>query len=1050
MRARCLLIAVLLSCCLVHAGTTILLSENFEGLAAGWSLTGDWQIGTPTYVGPVSAYQGSRCAATNISGYYSANSNSILTSPVIQLPATATQITFSFFEWYYLESCCDYMYVELSNNGGLSWSTLRGGLNGYNQVWTQHTYDLTAYKNSSVQVRFRFTSDGSDEYPGWYIDSVTVAATVVDTANLPHIAVAPGSMRINATDPSTKTLTICNTGIGDTLRYSLNTLATGAINIVAWTYGAEMSYRYPYMVNAITSRLPNATVTATTTTDPATLAALLQNAQVFLIPCQFYSTPSYTYGQAFAPVLNNFLNAGGVVIALAPSTMTSFLSYAGLDTISAYSYATVGTDLATNPSHPVFDSVSTGSLANLPYTYYWTTFDGATVLATYSSYTVLSERKKGNGVIYLMGYDFYSGNAVTWGKILANCITKNISPTGGFVTADTTAGWVKAGSCKNVLLTFHREKMQPGTQVVQLRINHNALLDVNPVVVACTLSVDSTTVAYSAPSMSVTLFTGDTATRNATIQNTGSSLLNFNITKISKGTAQAPILINEIGIYYRFIELLNTGGADVNIGGWRLAWTDNYGGPGTYTFPAGTLIRGHRFVMVYASTGLSSDSLFYIGSVINWTYTSEMSVSLVNSSGQGVDFFKTSMDPTLPPSGTTWAGSGFVRPGSVYYYYRTSTVDNNSAADWAYSIGGYYWFVLNPGQTLGPDVQTGYISASADSLTLGAGSSSLIRFKYDASSLMTSGIFIDTFKITHNAKTIASPITVVCTLVVKSNIPVLIPYQPDPTINRKPLLQWHPVASASAYIVEVSQTSSFASLQLIQQTQDTFFQPLMNLPLGDVYWRVRCDLNAKPSLPDYFFIQNDSIPVLIPIIPDTVTSQAGMMFTWHKATGATSYKIQIYKTDTIIPQPIVITFAADTFYQQLVPLASGRYVWTVSANFDYNRLSYPDTFWVKPVSKTVEITRSKLPTVLSIRAFASSGRVMLSIAVPQRASLAVRPVSVDLFDVRGRLIGRVFDGMLAAGYYQFAVQAQRLASGMYVCRMQSLNEQLLTSVYVKK
>ena len=242
MRARYSLFAVLLSYCLVHAGSVTLLSENFEGAYTGWALSGDWQVGIPSAVGPTTVPQGTRCAATNISGYYTTSSYTTLTSPAVTIPAIATQVTFSFFEWYSTMSSYDYLYLEISTNGGLSWSSLRTAVSGSSMIWTQRSYDLTAYKGSSVQVRFRLSPSGyTTSYPGWYIDSVSLVATVIDTANLPHIAVAPGSIRINAGDPATKTLTICNTGVRDTLQYSFTTANPVSPSIVAWTYGADRS-----------------------------------------------------------------------------------------------------------------------------------------------------------------------------------------------------------------------------------------------------------------------------------------------------------------------------------------------------------------------------------------------------------------------------------------------------------------------------------------------------------------------------------------------------------------------------------------------------------------------------------------------------------------------------------------------------------------------------------------------------------------------------------------------------------------------------------------
>jgi hypothetical protein len=398
MRTRCSLIVLLLSHCLVHAGQVTLLSENFEGTLTGWSLSGDWQVGIPTVVGPTAAFQGSRCIATNISGNYSNSSNSILVTPSILVPGAATQVTLSFYEWYYLESCCDYMYMDVSTNGGLSWTSLRSGLTGYTSAWLARTFDLTSYKGSSVQLRFRLTSDASGTYAGWYIDSLSVVASVIDTVNLPHIALAPGSFRIGTSDPVVKTLTICNTGIRDTLQYSFSTSTPGSVKIVAWTYGADLTGEYANTVSSIVARLPSATITPTTTTDPSTLSSLLQGANVFLIPESDVIVPSASIGTGFASVLDNYVSAGGIVIVLSPYADTSFLSAAGLERIS-YRYSTSsGTVLVTNPSHRIFDSVSVGSLQMLNGTAYWTPTSSATTLATYSSYPVITERARGPAI----------------------------------------------------------------------------------------------------------------------------------------------------------------------------------------------------------------------------------------------------------------------------------------------------------------------------------------------------------------------------------------------------------------------------------------------------------------------------------------------------------------------------------------------------------------------------------------------------------------------------------------------------------------------------
>ena len=265
---------------------------------------------------------------------------------------------------------------------------------------------------------------------------VSVPCTlVVDSAALPHITVSPGSFRIGPSDTTVRILTICNTGIRDTLQYSIGSNVTP--NILAWTYGADLTYRYPNTAAAIRQFIPLANITTTTTTDGATLSTQLQGADVFLIPAQYNAAPSSTIGTAFAPVLDAFARRGGIIIVLYPGYVSTFLTYAGLDTLSYYSYNYSTTATVNVPTDPVFDSIGLSSITMPYYTAYWTGSSAAVRLASYSSYAVCTKRTKGSGIIYLLGADFDVANA-TWARMLSNCIARNYS--GGMVKVDTAPG----------------------------------------------------------------------------------------------------------------------------------------------------------------------------------------------------------------------------------------------------------------------------------------------------------------------------------------------------------------------------------------------------------------------------------------------------------------------------------------------------------------------------------------------------------------------------------------------------------------------------------
>jgi PKD repeat protein len=147
--------------------------NDFEsGTGGGWTHGGSndlWQLGTPTS-GPGAAHSGIKCWATNLSGNYVDYMNCWLLSPPI--PINEPTLSLSFYHYFYSESCCDYGYVEITTDG-TNFSTLKtyiGNLGGYKK----EEIPLSSYVGHTVQVRFRFYSDYSVVYPGWYIDDVAV------------------------------------------------------------------------------------------------------------------------------------------------------------------------------------------------------------------------------------------------------------------------------------------------------------------------------------------------------------------------------------------------------------------------------------------------------------------------------------------------------------------------------------------------------------------------------------------------------------------------------------------------------------------------------------------------------------------------------------------------------------------------------------------------------------------------------------------------------------------------------------------------------------
>jgi hypothetical protein len=239
--------------------------------------------------------------------------------------------------------------------------------------------------------------------------------------------------------------------------------------------------------------------------------------------------------------------------------------------------------------------------------------------------------------------------------------------------------------------------------------------------------------------------------------------------------------------------------------------------------------------------------------------------------------------------------------------------------------------------------------------------------------------------------------------------PQIIPYAPDPTINRRPVLTWHSASGSASYTIQIGTAFTGFSPPLISDvTADTFYQPLVNLPIGPVYWRVRSTAGSQFSIIDTFTVQNDSVPVLIPISPDTQSTRRPV-FTWHPGTGATAYRIQVDSVGNFL-SPFISLPLSDTFYVPQANLPAGRLVWRVSANFDYSKYSSVDTFWVMPTAADGRRLSEKVLRGITILSNSISRGMSVAFAMKSAGR-----VSFDLYSLSGKRIARLYEGTASSG-----------------------------------
>ena len=175
------------------ATVTIVVSSGPQALIAwdmdtnpGWSLEGAWSWGSPSGGGgdPNGGDTGVNVIGYALDAEYGNNLGEVhATSPSFDC-TDATGTTLRFSRWLGVErSEYDHAYVRVSNDGGLSWSTIYENSNTTfeDTSWTVEEFDLSAIADGESDVRIRFTmgtTDGSVTFCGWNIDDVVVEATL--------------------------------------------------------------------------------------------------------------------------------------------------------------------------------------------------------------------------------------------------------------------------------------------------------------------------------------------------------------------------------------------------------------------------------------------------------------------------------------------------------------------------------------------------------------------------------------------------------------------------------------------------------------------------------------------------------------------------------------------------------------------------------------------------------------------------------------------------------------------------------------------------------
>ena len=149
-------------------------TDNLESVTNNWN-PGGFSLSTVRANSPVNSYFSGNVA----------NLDSRLTAATAMHVDAGDSIKFA--AWYNIESGWDYGYVEVSTNGGGTWTSIPGnittntnpngnnlgnGITGNSAGWVQAKFTLASYVNQNILVRFRYMSDGFVNSGGLFIDDI--------------------------------------------------------------------------------------------------------------------------------------------------------------------------------------------------------------------------------------------------------------------------------------------------------------------------------------------------------------------------------------------------------------------------------------------------------------------------------------------------------------------------------------------------------------------------------------------------------------------------------------------------------------------------------------------------------------------------------------------------------------------------------------------------------------------------------------------------------------------------------------------------------------
>ena len=169
-------------------------------------------------------------------------------------------------------------------------------------------------------------------------------------------------------------------------------------------------------------------------------------------------------------------------------------------------------------------------------------------------------------------------------------------------------------------------------------------------------------------------------------------------------------------------------------------------------------------------------------------------------------------------------------------------------------------------------------------------------------------------------------------------IPTLLsPSNTEKLTDSTPLLMWNSVSGATEYQLQIDLTGIFVSLELDENTANTFYTIVSDLPSGTYYWRVRAT-DGLYNWGSWSEVWSFTIDTDGPEPPDlstptntAVTDDDTPYLDWLSVADAVEYEIELAETANFGATLVFSTTTASDYYAIFFSLDDGIYYWRVRA-----------------------------------------------------------------------------------------------------------------------